>query len=90
MDNKELIDIVAKRMDRSPRDVAKLLEALSTTLIEKCGGLDIVAIPGFGSFEPKKKLERVTVNPASGKKMLIPPKISLTFKPSTILKSRLR
>ena len=90
MESKELIDTIAKRMERSTKDVNTLLDSLVKTIEDRCGALDSVAIPGFGSFEAKKKNERVTVNPATGKRMLVPPKISLSFKPSALLKSKLR
>ena len=90
MESKALLDLIAKKMERSPGDVGKLLDGFVAVLEERCDALDSVAIPGFGTFEAKKKTERVTVNPASGKKMLVPPKIVLTFKPSALLKSKLR
>mgnify|MGYP002524456666 FL=1 len=52
--------------------------------------LDSIAVPGFGTFEAKKKNERVVVNPSSGKRMLVPPKITLGFKVSNVLKSKLK
>lgn len=52
--------------------------------------MDSVSIQGFGTFEPRKKLERITVNPATGKRMLIPPRIVLTFKPGAVLKNRIK
>ncbi len=90
MDNKILVERIAKNIGRSNKDVNLLLEAFVNTVKERCGELDSIAVPGFGSFEPKKKLERIVVNPGTGKKMLVPPKITLTFKPSTLLKSKLR
>lgn len=90
MDNKQLQETIAKRMERSSADVAKLMEAFVTTVRERCSELDSIAIPGFGSFETKKKLERIVVNPGTGKRMLVPPKITLTFKPSTLLKSKIK
>lgn len=90
MDNKQLQEILAKRMGRNNTDIAKLLEALVTTIKERCGELDSIAIPGFGTFEAKKKLERIVVNPGTGKRMLVPPKITLTFKPSALLKSKIK
>lgn len=89
MDNKQLQDMISKRMGRSNADVAKLLDALVTTVKERCGELDSIAVPGFGTFEAKKKLERIVVNPSTGKRMLIPPKITLSFKPSALLKSKI-
>jgi DNA-binding protein HU-beta/integration host factor subunit alpha len=47
-------------------------------------------VPNFGTFEPKKKLERVIVNPASGQRMLVPPKLVLGFKPNQTWKDKLK
>lgn len=52
--------------------------------------MDIVTLPGFGNFEAKKRLERVMVMPGTGKRMLLPPKMVLTFKPSAILKQKMK
>lgn len=90
MDNKLLNDTISKRMGRSSADVAKLLDALVATIKERCGELDSIAIPGFGTFEAKKKLERIVVNPGTGKRMLVPPRITLSFKPSALLKSKIK
>ena len=77
-------------MGRDNADISKLLEALVTTIKDRCGELDSIAIPGFGTFEAKKKLERIVVNPGTGKRMLVPPKITLSFKPSALLKSKIK
>ncbi len=90
MDNKQLQDIIAKRMGRNNADVSKLIEAFITTVKENCGELDSIAIPGFGTFEGKKKNERIVVNPSTSKRMLVPPKITLNFKPSALLKAKLK
>ena len=90
MDNKQLQETLAKRMGRDNADRSKLLEALVTTIKDHCGELDSIAIPGFGTFEAKKKLERIVVNPGTGKRMLVPPKITLSFKPSALLKSKIK
>lgn len=90
MDNKQLQATLAKRMGRNNADIAKLLDALVTTIRERCGELDSIAVPSFGTFEAKKKLERIVVNPGTGKRMLVPPKITLTFKPSALLKTKLK
>ncbi|MDE5673785.1 MAG: HU family DNA-binding protein, partial [Muribaculaceae bacterium] len=52
--------------------------------------LDSISVPSFGTFEPRKRLERVALHPASGKRLLVPPKIVLTFKPSVLLKQKTR
>lgn len=90
MDNKALLDTVAKRMNRDTEDVSKLIDAFISVVKTRCGELDSIAVPGFGTFEAKKKLERVVVNPSTGKRMLVPPKIALSFRPSALLKNKLR
>ena len=50
--------------------------------------LDSVAIPSFGTFEPRKRIERIAVHPSSGKKLMVPPKIVMNFRASQILKQR--
>lgn len=90
MDNKALLDTVAERINRDAEDVNKLVDALISVVKIRCGELDSIAVPGFGTFETKKKLERVVVNPTTGKRMLIPPKIVLSFRPSALLKNKLR
>ena len=90
MDNKQLQDIIAKRMGRDNADVTKLIEAFITIVKESCGEMDSIAVPGFGTFETKKKLERIVVNPSTGKRMLSPPTITLTFKASALLKAKIK
>ena len=51
---------------------------------------DSVSLSGFGVLEVKKKNERVSVNPTTGKRMLVPPKLVLTYKPSSLLKDKLK
>lgn len=90
MDNKTLLDNISARTGMAPETVAKLAAAMAD-IIAQCGvEMDTVAIPSFGNFEPKKRQERISVHPATGKRLLIPPKIVMGFKPSAILKSQLR
>ena len=90
MDNKRFIEILSERVsldkERTSRVIAQLCEVISETVVEE----DCVVIPSFGCFEPKKKLERVVVHPSSGKKLLVPPRLTLGFKPSTLLKNEIK
>ena len=45
---------------------------------------------GIGSVEVRKKDERVAVNPTTGKRYLVPPKLVPVFKPASTLKNRLK
>ncbi len=88
MDSKTLIDNLAKKLDLPQQTVATLIDGLSGCLADCAAEGAIVTLPGFGNFETRKRLERVAVHPASGKRLLVPPKIVLTFKASSTLKQR--
>lgn len=90
MDNKIIIEILSKRLGQNKAEIGNLLEGLTQVVKERCSELDAVAIPGFGSLETKKRIERIAVHPSTGKRMLIPPKISVGFKPSALLKQKLK
>lgn len=89
MDNKTIIDNLSRNLDVSRETVAHMIQSLSTAFGNCCAELDTVSISGFGNFEPKKRQERIAVHPASGKRLLIPPRVNVVFKPSPILKQRI-
>ena len=89
MDNRKLIDKVARKSGRDKKDVAKLLDAFTSVVASRCSELDSIAIPGFGNFEPRKRNEHIHYNPANGKRTLMPPKVTLNFKLSNVLKNKL-
>lgn len=90
MDFKTLTEKIADRIDLPAAEVVRLNSALADSLASILMEGDSVAIPAFGNFESKKRMERISVHPASGKRLLVPPKIVANFKPSAILKSRLK
>lgn len=51
---------------------------------------NVIAIQGFGTFEVKKKVERISVSPTTKQRMLVPPKLVLTYKPSMLLKEKFK
>ena len=90
MDNKTLTERLSKDLDVSVEEVESLIEGFAKVIGECALNLDSVTLPGFGAFEPKKRLERVAVHPATGTKLLVPPKIVLSFRPATALKQKIR
>ena len=51
---------------------------------------ETVVIPKFGSFDVKKRLERILINPGTKQRMLVPPKLVLNFKPIASLKEKIK
>jgi DNA-binding protein HU-beta len=50
-------------------------------IIEKMCDAEPVILNGLGTFDVRKRNERIIVNPGTGKKNLVPPKLVATFKP---------
>lgn len=90
MDNKTLVETLSKKLDISRDTVITLIDGLSEVVGECGAALDSITLPSFGTFEPRKRMERVAVHPASGKRLLVPPKIVMSFRPSSLLKQRIR
>lgn len=88
MNNKEFINELSKQTNQSVSATTKLVNDTIRVLEEHFQRNDIVALSGFGSFEVKKKMERISVNPTTGKRYLIPPKLALSFKQSNVLKDK--
>lgn len=88
MNNKEFISQLATRTGYTVKDTTALMAALTTEMAAQLEEENSINIFGFGSFEVKKKLERVVINPSTKQRMLVPPKMTLSFKPSTTLKEK--
>lgn len=87
MQHKDIVAELARRLERGEADVEALADGFASLLKEHCGALETVAVPGFGKFEGEKLMERVEVDSASGRRMLYPPEIRMTFVPGTRLKT---
>ena len=90
MNNKEFIAELSRRLGYTVKDTSSLMVALVAEMTEELEDENVVAIQNIGSFEVRKKQERVVVNPATQQRMLVPPKLVINFKPSTSFKERMQ
>lgn len=88
MNNKEFVNELAKLTNQSSNVTATIVNDMLKVLEEHFVQDDVVSISSFGAFEVKKKMERISVNPTTGKRYLIPPKLVLGFKQSNVLKEK--
>ncbi len=89
MNNKEFITELSRRLGTSSRDVSKIVSAFNAEFSSQLENENTISIQGFGTFDVKKKLEHVVVNPSSRQRMLVPPRMEIKFKPSPILKDKI-
>lgn len=90
MNNKEFISELSRRLSYNNKETTKLVSSLLSVMTQELQEGKIIAIQGFGTFEVKKKMERISVNPSTQQRMLIPPKLVLTYKPSITLKEKFK
>lgn len=89
MNNKEFTTELAKRVDRTNKETTILISSLLDEMLKRWTEGDSITILNLGTFEVKKKTERVSVNPITKQRMLIPPKLVLTFRASQNMKDTL-
>lgn len=90
MNHKELIAAMAAKMNAPKSVVADLLEKTVATCTELLVEEKTIGFQSFGNFEVRKKEERLSVHPATQARTLVPPKLVVNFKQSTILKDKLK
>jgi len=90
MNNKQFVQELAQRAGYTQDDVQRMIYTLIDAMNEKFQEGDNVVMQNFGTFEVKKRLERVMVNPNTGQRMLVPPKLVLNFKPVSSIKEKLK
>lgn len=89
MNNKELLATLSDRLGITRRLATEMLDASTSAIVGKMKEGNTLMLQGFGSFEVRKKADRIIVNPSSGRQMVVPPKLTLVFKPSDTYKSKI-
>lgn len=85
----DLVDVVYDRHGAlTKEEAAEIVEAIFGAVKTTLGRGRPVRIKNFGVFEVADRAGRMGVNPASGKKMFIPPHRGLSFRPAARLKKQ--
>nr|WP_320058634.1 HU family DNA-binding protein [uncultured Bacteroides sp.] len=90
MNNKEFTSELAKRLGCTIKETSDQMSSFLSDLTQHLQEGSSLSIQGFGSFEVKKKAERISINPTTKQRMLVPPKLILTYKPSISLKDKFK
>lgn len=90
MNNKEFTSELADRLGYTIKDTSELIGSLLSDITEELEEGNAIAVQGFGTFEVKKKAERISMNPVTKQRLLVPPKLVLTYRPSNALKDKFK
>lgn len=88
MNNKDFLSALSAKTGYGTKEIAQMASDVICAITDELTDENAVGITGFGTFEVKKKLERVLVNPATKQRMLVPPKMVVSFKPNTGMKGK--
>ena len=86
MNKTELIAAIADKTDLSKKDAEAAITAAIEAITEALSQQEKVQLVGFGSFEVKKRAERVGRNPKTKETIQIPASKSPVFKAGKALK----
>ena len=86
MNKAELIAAVAEKTGLSKKDTESVVSATLDTIVAAMAEDEKVQLVGFGSFEVKKRAERVGRNPKTKESITIPASKVPTFKAGKAMK----
>lgn len=81
---------LAKELGYTAEHTAEVVSAIVDIMSEELQAGNAVQVQNFGTFEVKKRMERISVIPDTGQRILVPPKLVLSFKPASALKESLQ
>lgn len=90
VNNKEFTAELSRKTGYSVEATSQFITSLIEGMSQYLQDGKSITIQNFGLFEVKKKAERISVNPVTKKRMLVPPKLALTYKPSAMLKEKFK
>lgn len=90
MDTKTFNEILAGRLNVDVEKIERLTSSMAAVIANETLEGHQVVWPGFGTFETRKRDERISTHPSSGVRMLVPPRVTLSFRPASSLKQKVR
>ena len=89
MNNKEFISEVARRTGMKNTDAQGMMDARLSVMGDSFMEGNAIQLSNFGVFEVKKRMERIINQPGEERRLLVPPKLTLTFRPANQVKEQL-
>jgi DNA-binding protein HU-beta len=90
MNYSELLTAMAQQLQLSKTEVEKRLDETTAIITDALVKNNVVSIVNVGTLEVKKRQERISIHPNTGKKLLVPPKLIVKYKASVSLNKKLK
>ena len=85
MNKQEFATGISEKMKIPQSEALRFIRAMQETVSEELGRDGVLVLQGFGTLAPWKQTERAGRNPKTGVPCLIPPRVSVKFKPGKLL-----
>ena len=86
MTKKDLIEKIEAKTGMSKKESSEIFDAVVSIIKNTLESGETLKIYGFGSFEVKRKADRLGRNPQTGEAITITARRVLTFKPGSVLR----
>jgi len=83
---KDLIEKIEAKTGMSKKESSEIFDAVVSIIKNTLESGETLKIYGFGSFEVKRKADRLGRNPQTGEAITITARRVLTFKPGSVLR----
>ena len=90
MNNKELISELSAKLDVSQKNVGELLKSFAELVCEQIIEGNQINFLNVGTLERQYREQRISVNPTTQKRFLVPSKMVVDFKTASALKNHLK
>lgn len=85
MDTNPITKNIATAMGIEPEKAASVASELTKIITEQIVNGNSVAIPGFGQFDTVNQPEQIITDLSTGKRLMLPPVIEISFTPATAI-----
>lgn len=89
MDSKTLVQRISRTLGDDTRRTSAMLDAFAGVLRGAATSRSSVAIPSFGTFITVKADEEIITDRVTGRRMMLPPQITVEFQPAAMLRKKL-
>lgn len=89
MDSKTLVQRTSHALGDDIRRTSAMLDAFATVLRNAVASRSSIAIPTFGTFMTVKVDEEIITDRVTGHRVMLPPQITVEFKPAAMLRKKL-
>jgi len=89
MDSKTLVQRISRAIGDDTKRTSAILDAFADVLRSAATTRSNVAIPSFGTFMTIKADEEIITDRVTGRRMLLPPQVTVEFQPASMLRKKL-